>query len=323
MKSDTKNTWKEKVLNKNIVLIIPNRELLDTIANIFFQRGFSVFPFLSLKEVSDSLFKEENLFIWESDEIHQDHLEWIQYLNQKPTVKFILIDFLNDNFLLKLIRRNSDLKVIFEKSYKIRDLIEMSQMLVDKTQPFTNISSYIRENGFSFSQKLGDCENYLELSESIIKKFLSENNLESSIEDIDIFLLALGEVVENFVEYQLIQKKKKPDIIFEYALDSERIIVSVRDELGEADFLSLFKSFIRKTSITTKSELENYSEKGIYTGHRGRGMSIIKKGVDRLISIVKKQGDEYVQQRTQFIFILYLDKKRQEENSSINMLVFF
>jgi len=325
-------------LNKNLVLIINNESLLKSISGAFVEKDFTVFPFYHFEDVPDYLFSMENLFIWEIGEIDPRNLKWVDFLKEQKTIKFILIDFINDAFLMSLIHADTTPQELYEKSYKLRDLINMSEMVFDSDYSFVNLSSYLKLNSFIFSHEIKEGENYLEEAEIVITDFLKKNNLAAGIKDLDLFFLALGEVVENFIEYQLIRLNKTPSIIIEYGYDNEKIIISVRDDLGKANFLPLFKSFIRKTSVQKKiqeevSQNENkrnkdnipddYNKEGIYIGAQGRGMSIIKQGVHRLISIVKKESEKEISKRTQFIFIVYLDKRELEDNSSVNMLVFF
>ncbi|HCL55701.1 MAG TPA: hypothetical protein DHW82_01660 [Spirochaetia bacterium] len=325
-------------MNKNLVLIINNESLLKSISGAFVEKDFTVFPFYHFEDVPDYLFSMENLFIWEIGEIDPRNLKWVDFLKEQKTIKFILIDFINDAFLMSLIHADTTPQELYEKSYKLRDLINMSEMVFDSDYSFVNLSSYLKLNSFIFSHEIKEGENYLEEAEIVITDFLKKNNLAAGIKDLDLFFLALGEVVENFIEYQLIRLNKTPSIIIEYGYDNEKIIISVRDDLGKANFLPLFKSFIRKTSVQKKiqeevSQNENkrnkdnipddYNKEGIYIGAQGRGMSIIKQGVHRLISIVKKESEKEISKRTQFIFIVYLDKRELEDNSSVNMLVFF
>ena len=311
-------------LSPSVVLIIPNEKLLKGISGIFVQKGFTVFPFAHFEKIPAALFSEGNLFVWEVENIKPDQLKWIDFLKDKNSIRFILIDFLADDFLVKLVQNEIDSNRIYRESYKVRDMLTMAEMLFDRKYPFVKPSSYVNRKGKIFARKINHANNYIEEAERLIYDFLIENQLEESIYDIDTFFLALGEVVENFVEHQLIHLNKTPQIIIEYGVDEEKIIISVRDELGEADFSSLFLSFVRKTSIAPPDHpIPGYNEKGIYVGSQGRGMTIIKKGVHRLISIVKRDSDSSIEKRTQFMFILYLDKQLTEENSSVNMLVFF
>lgn len=312
-----------------MVLIINNPELLRGISGIYLKRDFTVFPFFTLEDVPDYLFSIENLFVWEVDEINPANLKWIEYLKEKKTIRFILIDFLNDPFLSHVLTNDYVPDDIYHKSYKIRDLISMSDMVFDEKLSFLNIGSYVSHTARIYARDLKQGENYLEMAERTIYQFLSEHQLENRVKDLDVFFLALGEVIENFVEYQLHKLKRNPSIVLEYGFDHEKIIISARDDLGKADFSALFKSFIRKTSLSPeeKQSLTDYNEKGVYVGSQGRGMSIIKKGVHRLISIVKRDPEEGFEdsedRRTQFIFMVYLDKKETEKNSSVNMIVFF
>jgi len=331
-------------LNKNLVLIINNESLLKSISGAFVEKDFTVFPFYHFEDVPDYLFSMENLFIWEIGEIDPRNLKWVDFLKEQKTIKFILIDFINDAFLMSLIHADTTPQELYEKSYKLRDLINMSEMVFDSDYSFVNLSSYLKLNSFIFSHEIKEGENYLEEAEIVITDFLKKNNLDTGIKDLDLFFLALGEVVENFIEYQLIRLNKTPSIIIEYGYDNEKIIISVRDDLGKANFLPLFKSFIRKTSVqksiqeekpvqnqsdqgeknlSEENQPDEYNKEGVYIGAQGRGMSIIKQGVHRLISIVKKESEKELSKRTQFIFIVYLDKRELEDNSSVNMLVFF
>lgn len=312
-------------MSKNVVLIINEPDLLKSISGIYTEKGFSVFPFLLFEEVPHSLFKLENLFVLESMGINPGNLQWIDFLKEKKTIKFILIDFLNDSFLVKMMNSNPNPREIYRMSYKVKDLIRMSEMVFEGECPFIRVNSYLKDSSLIYAKEIKEGNNYLETAERAIYDFLVENNLYNKIKDLDEFFFALGEVVENFVEYQMRVLKKNPDIILEYGLDNEKLIVSARDRLGAADFVPLFNSFIRKTS-TDKNQNESvpdYNDKGIYVGKQGRGMSIVKHSVHRLISIVKKEADRSFEKRTQFIFIVYIDKKIREDNSSVNMLVFF
>jgi hypothetical protein len=312
------------VIQKNVVLIIPDPKLLKGIGGIYHQQGFSVFPFENFENIPDSLFQENYLFVWDIEEVQPENQKWIEYLKVKKTVKFILIDFQKDSYINQLIDECFAPERIYDQSYKVRDLLHMSDMVFDPENPFLFPASYIDPGRKIYEKKFKNSSNYLVDAEKLINAFLKENHLEKHIHDLDVFFLALGEVVENFVEYQMIHLKRQPDITVEYGVDMEKIVISVRDELGEANFSSLFESFIRKTSIAQKKAHlhEHYTPEGIFVGPRGRGMAIIKKGVHRLISIIKKSDDPAVNKRTQFIFILYIDKKKRENNSSVNMLVY-
>jgi hypothetical protein len=311
------------------VIIINNPPLLTSLSALYTARDFTVFPFYKVEEVPEYLFSVENLFLWEIEEINPANLKWIEFLKEKKTIRFILIDFLRDVYLLNLFKKENYSQDILLKSFKIRDLIYMSCMLFDENYPFINLNSYLNPEGRIYAREIKKGNNYLETAQRIIYQFLMENHFDTQIKDIDLFLLALGEVVENFVEYQLHQLKKQPDVILEYGFDNEKVIVSARDKIGAADFSPLFNSFIRKSSVTKKDtqnselNLKDYNQAGIYVGGRGRGMNIIKKSVHRLISIVKRDSESLFEKRTQFIFIVYLDKKETEGNSSVNMLVFF
>lgn len=312
-------------MSKNVVLIISQPDLLSVVTGIYNDRNFTVFPFLNFEDVPESLFRMENLFVLESKEITPTNLKWIEFLKEKKTIKFILIDFLNDRFLLSMVQNQFSSGEVYRKSYKVKDLIRMSEMVFDEDNPFIQVGSYLQDSSLIYAKEIKQGENYLEIGERAIYEFLIQNNLQDKIKDLDEFFLALGEVIENFVEYQMRFLKKTPDIILEYGLDEEKIIVSARDKLGAADFLPLFKSFIRRTSLAQGSNKKHdeYNDKGVYVGKQGRGMSIIKHSVHRLISIVKKESDFSFEKRTQFIFIVYIDKKIKEDNSSVNMLVFF
>lgn len=318
-------------MSKNIVLIINNPDLLKGVSGLFLKRGFTVFPFFDLEVVPDSLFVIDNLFIWEASEINPENLQWIEFLKEKAIVRFILIDFLKDPVLSQILKSDFSEDVFFQ-SYKIRDLFFMAEMVFDKEKAFLNLQSYLQANSHINTQNLSCCENYITQAEKTLSLYLEENQLLNRIKDVDIFFLALGEIIENFVEYQMRKLNKTPAIVLEYGFDKEKIIVSAKDNLGEADFSAMFKSFVRKTSfkkdpsLPANHQLNDYNEKGVYVGSQGRGMSIIKKGVHRLITIVKRDIKEkplpVEEQRTQFIFIVYLDKIETEKASSINMLLF-
>ncbi len=303
-------------------MVIDHEKLLEAISCIYAEQGFTVLPFYHFDEVPSFLFTLGNLFVWEVHEVNPTDVKWASFLKGKETLKFVLIDLLEDEYLMSIIKDIPTASELYEKSFKIRDLIHMSKMVFNKKNPFMNLDSYLKGKPHLFKESINDGSNYLEMAENTVKHFLKEYNLEVNINDVDLLFLALGEVIENFVGYQMNVMKKKPEIVLEYGFDDERIIISARDKLGEADLLPLFQSFIRKISIDPPVNHPDYDENGLYVGNQGRGMNIIKKSVHRLISIVKRQADEFEDKRTQFIFIVYLDKEIVEENSSINMIVF-
>ncbi|PKL15254.1 MAG: hypothetical protein CVV50_00710 [Spirochaetae bacterium HGW-Spirochaetae-6] len=309
---------------KKVVLVVNDTRLLEVTTGIFAGQSFTVFPFYHFEEIPVELFSPEQLFVWEVKDISAENLKWIDFLKKKESIRFIVMDLLSDQYVTHLIDDPKTYLELSKQSYKIRDLLHMAEMVFAEEYPFAALKSYLVEDSLLFSEEITQGENYLEEAERIIGDFLQKYDLEKKIRDKDIFFLALGEIIENFVEYQLIKLKKVPKITLEYGFDKERIVISARDKLGEADLGPLLKSFVRPLSMKGDESGGEYSKEGVYVGPRGRGMNIVKHGAHRLISIIKRESEAILDKRTQFIFIVYLDKKEEAtDNASVNMIVCF
>ncbi|HOJ49205.1 MAG TPA: hypothetical protein PKW55_00135 [Spirochaetota bacterium] len=297
---------------ENLLIVIPEQKLLNTITSVLIDEGLSVLPFLSFSVIPQSILEKIDIFIWDIEAIDIYSNEYINKIKNRDRIKFILTDFLNDDFISKIIEKNKE-KDFYKNSYKLRDLIFMINTLRDEDK-LTKIDTYLNPPAKIFTKKLKESDNYIEEAQKILLEFLKTNNLDKNIDDIDIFMISVGELVENFVENHMIRKKIKPEIVIDYGFDNEKLIIGVRDFFGDAELAGLFSSFIRKVKEKT-----NENKLTVYSGPRGRGIMIMKKGFDRIISVVKRNSKEKL---TEFITIIYFNKLRENKNSSINMLVF-
>ena len=297
------------------MLVIPHQKLLNSITNILLKNNFSVFPFISFSVIPPSLIDYVNIFVWDIESVDIYSEEYVDKVKAKNNIKFILTDFLNDKFIIDLAENNMIDENSYTGSYKLRDLINMVKSIKNH-QKLSKIENYLLKPSVIFSRKVKDCDNYIEEVQNIILDFLRDNDIEKYIKDIDVFMLGVGEIVENFVENHILRKKIEPNILIEYGFDSEKFIFCVKDFFGDAELSSLFSSFIRRAkNKNQKNELNT----DVYFGPRGRGIMIMKKGFDRIITVVNRNSDKKF---TEFITVVYFNKVKEDINSSINMLVF-
>lgn len=319
-----KSMHKEKDVPNKILIYERRVGTENVLVDAFNSSGFEA---TSVSDISQILDIKYDLLVTEIE----DCSEVTKRLTEiNPEIKIIIFSNFSRDKYIEDIYINEGIRTVLQKSYKIKDLIKMSQIAIntDPLHIFTldtfmddeDEERIIRSLEFKINREKIETHNIGYTVFNEIENFFNENNIKNKIEDIDMLHYAIGELIDNSIEAQLALNKKDIEINFKYGFDEEKFGFSIHDKLGT----------LSHNNVVTGIGMKIYDENGgsppehyydnTYIGPRGRGYYIIQYSVHRLsVAILKPEtAKKYkILPCTEANLLVYFNKKRMEIDNQI------
>jgi DNA-binding NarL/FixJ family response regulator len=300
------------------VVIYERREdTAEILFGIFEASGFETKLITDVSSIPDQKF---DLLVTEI-EASKKLVEKLSQYN--PKIKVLIIsNFSRDKYIEKLYKEG--ISKVLEKSYKVRDLIQMSLSAI-KAKPgnIYGINHYMSGHEKAiikrdFNVKVSELDkfNIGERVYALIDAFVKENSLEEKIEDIDMLHYAIGELLDNSIEAQKSISKTELDISIEYGIDAEKFAFSIHDNLGTLSSNNVVKGI----GMKIKDSTDDLYNENAYVGPRGRGYYIIQYAVHRLSIVVvsPESAEKYgLEPCTDASFFIYFNKSHEDIETQI------
>lgn len=243
-----------------------------------------------------------------------------------PGIRIIIFsNFSRDTFIEEIFHKKG-ITGLVRDSYKVKDLLKMSDIAVN-IQPFHlfGLESYmsnreeesiVRSLDFKLRKERVEEYNIGETLFTEIEKFIHENGLHNSIEDIDMLHYAIGELIDNSIEAQVKSGKPEIEISCRYGFDETQFGFSIRDKLGTLSHKNVVSGIGMKIYDQSGGTPPEHYYENTYVGPRGRGYYIVQYSVHRLsvVIITPETAEKYnINPCTEATIMVYFNKKMDEE----------
>lgn len=271
------------------LLIIDNREKTGVILEEVFQaQGFAV---TRIKEDGPYSNKPYDIIITEI----KRNLEVIQEIKkQNPWVRVVFFyNVSRDEFIEKMYAQS--IETLLARSFKVNDLLSVAQKL-SKTQlrlKTLGLDLHLSTNHKPIEQQefTGKTRRVADDVIVYVNTFLNNHEIHLRIRDLEIFDIAVMEVLDNVFQAQDKSAIKPYRLQVSCGFDDDKFVLSVGANTGNVDKLAVMGSIQRKMQFSIDEEHNPQDEyvEGKYFGSQGRGFYIIQKGVHRLSVVILDQ----------------------------------
>lgn len=216
------------------------------------------------------------------------------------------------------------IETLLDRSFKVKDLLNVTRQ-VSATRVALN--SMGLELYLDPEHRLIETKEFTSASRQVgddiilaVNLFLRENDIHLKIHDLEIFDIAVMEILDNVFQAQDKSNIKPYHLQLNCGFDREKFVLSVGANTGNVNKDAVLSSIQRKMQHSADDEQDinpddEYID-GKYFGSQGRGFYIIQKGVHRLSVVIldKEAAQKFNRSQPWFetSIVLYFEKNSSE-----------